>query len=111
VLRQVPTLNVDIDGKISLRGSESLVIFINGKPSGLTAQNREQILMQIPASNIDRIELITNPSAKYDAEGMSGIINIITKKNIADGFSGNTTAGIGTNHKYNGSFTSNYRTD
>jgi outer membrane receptor protein involved in Fe transport len=111
VLRQVPTLNVDIDGKISLRGSESLVIFINGKPSGLTAQNREQILMQIPASNIDRIELITNPSAKYDAEGMSGIINIITKKNIADGFSGNTTAGIGTNHKYNGSFTANYRTE
>lgn len=111
VLKQVPTVNVDIDGKISLRGSENLVIFINGRPSGLTAQNREQILQQIPASNIDRIELITNPSAKYDAEGMSGIINIITKRNISDGMSGSITAGLGTNHKYNASVTLNYRTE
>lgn len=111
VLKQVPTVNVDIDGKISLRGSENLMIFINGRPSGLTAQNREQILQQIPASNIDRIELITNPSAKYDAEGMSGIINIITKRNIADGMSGSITAGVGTYHKYNASATLNYRTE
>lgn len=111
VLKQVPTVNVDVDGKISLRGSENLMIFINGKPSGLTAQNREQILMQIPASNIDHIELITNPSAKYDADGMSGIINIITKRNIADGLSGSVTAGVGTYHKYNASGTLNYRAE
>lgn len=111
VLKQVPTVNVDIDGKISLRGSENLIIFINGRPSGLTAQNREQILLQISASNIDRIELITNPSAKYDAEGMSGIINIITKRNIADGMNGSITAGVGTNHKYNANATLSYRTE
>lgn len=108
-LRQVPTVNVDVDGKISLRGSESLVVFINGKPSGLTTDNRAQILQQIPASNIEKIELITNPSAKYDAEGMSGIINIVTKKQIANGKSGSIQVGIGTFHKYNLSGTYNTR--
>lgn len=111
VLKQVPTVSVDVDGKISLRGSENLIIFINGKPSGLTGDNREQILMQIPASNIDHVELITNPSARYDADGMSGIINIITKRNISDGLSGNLTAGVGTYHKYNASGSINYRSE
>lgn len=110
-LKQVPTVNVDIDGKISLRGSENLTVFINGKPSGLTAQNRDQILQQIPASNIDRIELITNPSAKYDAEGMSGIINIITKKNLPQGRYGSINVGVGTFHKYNASFSYSFRNE
>lgn len=108
-LRQVPTVNVDIDGNISLRGSENLLVFINGKPSGLTVQNRTQILQQIPASNIERIELITNPSAKYDADGMSGIINIVTKKSMPAGKFGSLTLGIGTFHKYNASGTLSIR--
>jgi iron complex outermembrane receptor protein len=106
VMKQVPTIQVDVDGTITLRGTGSFVIFINGKTSGLTADNRSQILQQIPASNIERIEIITNPSAKFDAEGMTGIINIVTKKQLADGKSGQLQVGIGTNHKYNisGSF-------
>lgn len=82
VLRQVPTLNVDIDGKLSLRGSENLIIYINGRPSSLNGENRAQILEQIPANTIQRVELITNPSARYDAEGMTGILNIITNQKI-----------------------------
>lgn len=108
-LRQVPTVNVDVDGTITLRGTGSFVIFINGKTSGLTVDNRSQILQQIPASNIDRIELITNPSAKFDAEGMTGIINIVTKKQLADGKSGSITFGVGTGHKYNASGSLNIR--
>lgn len=109
VLKQVPTLQVDIDGKISLRGSENVIIFINGKPSGINASNRETILAQIPAANIERIELITNPSAKYDAEGMSGIINIVTKKAEGKGKNGSVTASAGTGKKYTLSGVWNYR--
>jgi iron complex outermembrane receptor protein len=109
VMRQVPTLTVDVDGSITLRGSGSFVIFINGKTSGITADNRTQILQQIPASNIERIELITNPSAKFDAEGMTGIINIVTKQQLANGKSGQIQIGIGTGNKYNASGTFNLR--
>lgn len=108
-MRQVPTVNVDVDGSITLRGTGSFVIFINGKTSGLTVDNRSQILQQIPASNIDRIEIITNPSAKFDAEGMTGIINIVTKKQLADGKSGQIQVGIGSGHKYNVSGSLNLR--
>jgi iron complex outermembrane receptor protein len=109
VLKQVPTITVDVDGSITLRGTGSFVIFINGKTSGLTVDNRSQILQQIPANNIDRIEIITNPSAKFDAEGMTGIINIITKKQLADGKSGTIQVGIGTGNKYNVSGSFNMR--
>ncbi len=109
VMKQVPTVTVDVDGSITLRGSGSFVIFINGKTSGITADNRTQILSQIPASNIERIELITNPSAKFDAEGMTGIINIVTKKALSDGKSGQVQIGIGTGHKYNASGSFNMR--
>ena len=95
VLKQVPAVNVDIDGKISVRGSENVQIFIDGKPAGLTDENRSQILEQIPGGTLQSIELITNPSAKYDAEGMSGIINIVTKKNTASGSNGSIIAGAG----------------
>jgi len=109
VLKQVPTITVDVDGSITLRGTGSFVIFINGKTSGLTVDNRSQILQQIPANNIDRIEIITNPSAKFDAEGMTGIINIITKKQLADGKSGTIQVGLGTGNKYNVSGSFNLR--
>ena len=93
-LRQVPLVQVDVDGAIAVRGSGSLLVYINGKPSGLNAENRSQILEQIPASSIVRFELITSPSAKYDAEGVS-ILNIITKEDRPDGRFGQLSAGGG----------------
>lgn len=110
VLQNVPSVSVDIDGNVSLRGSENVTILIDGKPSGLTAENRANLLRQIPASSIDQIEVITNPGARYDAEGMSGIINIKTKKDKRQGFNGTATAGVGTRDKYNGSINLNRRT-
>lgn len=99
LLTQLPSVAVDMDGVISLRGSENVNILINGKPSGLTGAN----LSQIPASSIESIELITNPSAKYDPDGTSGIINIILKKSTKPGYNGSVSLGIGSNRKYNGS--------
>lgn len=93
VLKSVPSVNVDIDGNVKVRNS-SPNIFVDGKPSTLTID-------QIPADAIESVELITNPSAKYDAEGMSGIINIVLKKNKKAGFNGMIMGGIGTNDKYN----------
>lgn len=110
VLKNVPSVNVDIDGKISLRGSENLQILIDGKPSGLGGGDRANLLQQLPADAIEQIEIITNPSARYDAEGMAGIINIKTKKDRRAGINGSVNAGIGTNDKYNGGITLNNRT-
>ena len=81
LLENIPSVEVDNEGEISLRGNSSVTIWINGKASGLSADNQAQILEQIPAESIERIELITNPSAKFSPEGTSGIINIILKKN------------------------------
>lgn len=88
LLESIPSIEVDQDGEVSLRGDTSVTIWINGKDSGLTADNRAQILEQIPAESIDRIEVITNPSAKYNPEGTSGIINIILKKDRRAGYFG-----------------------
>jgi outer membrane receptor protein involved in Fe transport len=110
VLQNIPSVSVDIDGKISLRGSEQVTILIDGKPAGLTGDNRGAILQQLPAGTIDQIEVITNPSAKYDAEGTSGIINIKTKKDKNQGINGTATIGVGTRDKYNASINLNRRT-
>lgn len=93
VLATVPSIQTDIDGNISLRGSKGFLVLINGRPSVLDAN---EALQQIPASTIENIEIITNPSARYDAEGTAGIINIITKKSKRDGVSGlvNVRGGI-----------------
>ena len=109
VLQQVPTLNVDMDGNITMRGSSNMTILINGKPSAITGENQQAILQQIPAANIERVELITNPSAKYDAAGTSGIINIILKKNIDGGLNGTAGLGLGTNDAANANVNLNYR--
>ncbi len=108
ILNNVPSVNVDIEGGISLRGNESVRILINGKPSVLTNNNG---LEQIPAETIEKIEVITNPSAKYDAEGTAGILNIILKKNKTGGFSSSLqlTTGHPNNHGIN--YNANYKTE
>ena len=110
VLSNIPSVSVDMDGKVSLRGTENVTILIDGKPSGILGGDRKAVLQQIPASAVDQIEVITNPSAKYDADGMGGIINIKTKKGKLKGLNGNVTGGIGTNNKYNFSLGLNNRT-
>ena len=76
VLKNLPSVEVDIDGNVSLRGNANVKIFINGRPSGLVGLSRQAVLQQIPANIIQRIEVMTNPSAKYSPEGMTGIITV-----------------------------------
>lgn len=108
-LKNIPSVTVDMDGNISLRGSANVRILINGKPSGLTGFDRQALLQQIPANTIQSIEVMTNPSAKYDPEGMAGIINIITKQQNRKGFNLQIQGNVGTNEKYDGSLSFNYR--
>ena len=107
VLENTPSVQTDFDGNITLRGSSSFTVLIDGKPSVLQGSDA---LRQIPATNIENIEIITNPSAKYDPDGSSGIINVVMKKNLKDSFSGlvNMTAGL--NDRYRGDMNLNYRT-
>ncbi len=110
-LKQIPAVNVDADGNISIRGSNNITIYINGKQSSLSGADRQALLMQIPAANIESIDINTNPGAKQDAEGMSGIINITLKQNTSKSKNGYITLGAGTHNKYNGtaSFNSSYK--
>jgi outer membrane cobalamin receptor len=106
VLENVPSVSVDIEGNVSLRGSSNFTVLVDGKPSILDASD---ILEQMPASMIENIEIITNPSAKYDPEGTAGIINVITKKNKARGMTGVSNVNLGTLDNYGADILMTYR--
>ena len=108
VLDNIPSVEVDNDGNVSLRGNSSVEVWINGKASGLTTDNRAQILQQLPAESIESIEVIDNPSAKFSAEGSAGIINIVLKKDRKAGYYGSLQAGANTKGGANSSFNINY---
>lgn len=111
VLENAPSVDVDTEGNISLRGSENVKVLLDGRPSGLTAESAATLLEQLPASEISSIELITNPSSKYDPEGMAGIINIVLKKNKLIGMNGQVSAGFATNNAYHTAASVNIRNE
>ncbi|MBP7181111.1 MAG: TonB-dependent receptor, partial [Dysgonomonadaceae bacterium] len=92
MLRKVPMVTVDGEDNIQLKGSSNYKIYLNGKPSNMISSNPSQVLKSMPANNVKDIEVITEPGAKYDAEGVGGIINIITDKRSDDGYSGSVGA-------------------
>jgi outer membrane receptor protein involved in Fe transport len=108
LLQNVPSVQVDIDGNVSLRGSDNVMFLINGKPSSLMGTNRAAVLQQMPASSIEKIEIITNPSAKYKPDGTSGIINIVLKKDKSLGLNGQASVNAGNDNRYNANFSVNY---
>ncbi|MDR7371379.1 outer membrane beta-barrel family protein [Flavobacterium aquidurense] len=109
VLDNVPSVSVDTEGNVSLRGSDNVRILIDGRPSN--AINVAEALRQLPADAIDKVEVITNPSARYDAEGGSGLINIILKKGKNQGFNGTFIASTGLPETYGLSANLNYKTE
>lgn len=106
-LENTPSVQVDIEGNVSLRGSSNFTVLIDGRPSVLSGSDA---LQQIPASSIDNIEIITNPSARYDPDGMAGIINLVMKKNAQTGINGVVNAMIGTKDKQQIDATFNHKT-
>lgn len=108
-LQNVPSVTVDADRNIQLRGSSGVVVLIDGKPSALVGSSRQAVLEQIAATDIERVEVLNNPGAKYDPEGVSGIINIVLKRERAGGLNGTVSLGAGTRDKYTGSASLNWR--
>ena len=109
VLDNIPSVTVDVDGVVSLRGNENVRILINGKPSGLIGINDTEALRQFQADAIEKVEVITSPSARYDAEGTAGILNIILRREKITGFNGVITGNVGYPERYGLSTSLNYR--
>ena len=109
VLNNVPSVEVDQDGNVILRGDANVTILIDGRPSSLSGGNGQSLLDAIPANSIERIEVVTNPSAKYDPDGTSGIINIVLKKNKLRGFNGMLSLNAGTGNLLNANAALSYR--
>lgn len=109
ILGNLPSVTVDVEGGVSLRGSQNVRILVNGKPSGLIGIGDTDGLRSLQGDMIERIEVITNPSARYDAQGSAGIINIILKKEQQSGFNGSFTANVGHPENYGISGNLNYR--
>ncbi|AOW19449.1 TonB-dependent receptor domain-containing protein [Urechidicola croceus] len=110
VLDNVPSVTVDVEGNVSLRGNENVRILINGKPSGLVGLSGTEALRQLPADAIEKVEVITSPSARYDAEGTAGILNIVLRKGKVLGFNGTLSLDTGIPTRYGVSANLNYRT-
>lgn len=110
VLDNVPSVSVDIDGNVALRGNDNVRILINGKPSGLVGISGPEGLRQLPAESIEKVEVVTSPSARYDAEGTAGILNIILKKEELEGVNGTFSANVGTPKNNRASANLNWRT-
>jgi len=101
LLQNIPSVEVDVDGNVSLRGSDNVLILINGRTSTLMGRSRSDVLAQLPAGSIDKIEVITNPSAKYKPDGTAGIINIVLKSKHPNEVAATVTASVGNDGRYN----------
>src|ERR1035437_2434698 len=108
LLQNIPSVSVDIDGNVSLRGSQNCMIMINGKTSPLMDKSSATVLDELPSNSIERIEVITNPSASFKPDGTSGIINIVMKKNTSTGLNSNITFNLGNKSRYNTNWNFNY---
>ena len=111
VLGNVPSVQVDVEGNVSLRGNGNVTILIDGRPSALVGMNGADALRQIPAEAIEKVEVITSPSARYDAEGTAGILNIILRKNKLVGFNGSLQLDLGIPERVGTAFNANWRTE
>lgn len=109
VLESVPAVQVDTDGQVSLRGNENVAVHINGRPAPVQGGQLASYLQQLPAHLIDRVEVVPTPSARYDPEGMAGIINIVTKQDVDLGTSGGFTLAASPSERYNASGTFGYQ--
>ncbi|MEM5538335.1 outer membrane beta-barrel family protein [Olleya sp. AS48] len=110
VLDNVPSVSVDVEGNVALRGNDNVRILINGKPSGLVGLNSTDALRQLPAESIEKVEVITSPSARYESEGTAGILNIILKRSKLEGLNGAITTNVGYNPSAGINGNINYRT-
>lgn len=108
LLQNIPSVDVDIEGNVSLRGDSNVLILVNGKTSTSMGPNRAAVLEQMPADSIERIEVITNPSAKYKPDGTAGIINITLKKKREPGYTASIRFNAGNSRRFNGGISANY---